>query len=84
MNVEHDASAAPDRRVSNRPGRNLRMSDKPAKAAAKRTASSAPKRRRRKPSHAEISRRAYFIHLEQGGGDQVDHWLRAERELTPA
>ena len=33
------------------------------------------------PSHDEISRRAYFISLEQGA-DPLAAWLRAERELT--
>src|SRR4051794_26460295 len=33
-------------------------------------------------SHEEISQRAYFLALEQGGGDPMAHWLSAERELT--
>jgi hypothetical protein len=35
------------------------------------------------PSHEEIRRRAYEIYLERGGlpGDELDDWLRAEREL---
>jgi hypothetical protein len=36
------------------------------------------------PSHDEISERAYFISLEQEGGDEVTNWLQAERELTTA
>ncbi len=36
------------------------------------------------PSHAEISERAYFIHLEEGGRDELSNWLRAETELTAA
>jgi len=36
------------------------------------------------PTHAAISERAYFIHLAEGDGDPLGHWLRAERELTPA
>ena len=43
-----------------------------------------PKTRRRKPSHDEIAVRAYFLHLEVPGSDQLGNWLRAERELTPA
>jgi hypothetical protein len=36
-------------------------------------------------SEAEISERAYLIHLgEQSGGDAVENWLRAERELREA
>jgi hypothetical protein len=35
------------------------------------------------PSHEEVSRRAYEIYLERVGlpGDELDDWLRAEREL---
>jgi Protein of unknown function (DUF2934) len=38
---------------------------------------------RHKPSHEEIRRRAYEIYLERDGlpGDELDDWLRAEREL---
>ena len=36
------------------------------------------------PRHAEISERAYFIALEQGGADELGNWLRAERELAAA
>jgi hypothetical protein len=55
---------------------------KPAKPASKRVRSPKPRTRRRGPDHAEISERAYFIHLEDGGGDVLENWLRAERELT--
>ena len=35
------------------------------------------------PTHEEIRQRAYEIYLERGGrpGDELDDWLRAEREL---
>lgn len=35
------------------------------------------------PSHEEIRSRAYEIYLERNGhpGDELDDWLRAEREL---
>jgi|HubBroStandDraft_6_1064221.scaffolds.fasta_scaffold166517_2 hypothetical protein len=35
------------------------------------------------PAHEEIRRRAYEIYLERNGlpGDELDDWLRAEREL---
>jgi len=35
------------------------------------------------PSHEEIRRRAYEIYLARDGhpGDELDDWLRAEREL---
>ena len=36
------------------------------------------------PSYDEISERAYFISLEEEGGDEVENWLQAERELTTA
>jgi hypothetical protein len=39
------------------------------------------KPQRGKPSHEEISERAYFIYQEEDG-DAVEIWLRAERELT--
>ena len=58
---------------------------KSAKSAAKSSgkAQTRPKRagRRRKPTHDEIAVSAYYIHLAEDGGDNVDHWLRAEREL---
>jgi hypothetical protein len=35
------------------------------------------------PSHEEIQKRAYEIHLERGGehGQDVDDWLQAEQDL---
>jgi Protein of unknown function (DUF2934) len=60
------------------------MPEKPAKPAAKRVAARRPKTKPQKPDHREISARAYFIHLEEGGDDAVGHWLRAERELSAA
>jgi hypothetical protein len=60
------------------------MTPKDARPAAKRGTSSKPKTRRRKPSHDQISERAYFIYLNEGGYDEVANWLRAERELTTA
>jgi hypothetical protein len=60
------------------------MSTKPAKPATKRATSSTRTSRRRKPDHQQIAERAYFIHLEEGGHDEVVNWLRAERELTNA
>ena len=43
-------------------------------------------RRRKKvaPTHEQIAIRAYYLHLEAGGGGELDHWLRAERELATA
>jgi hypothetical protein len=51
------------------------VADKP-----KRRASSAP--RRRVTTHDDIALRAYAIFESEGGGDHVDHWLRAEQELA--
>jgi hypothetical protein len=36
---------------------------------------------RHSPRYDAISERAYFISLEEDGGDQLTNWLRAEREL---
>jgi len=35
------------------------------------------------PSHEEIAARAYAVYQQRGGGDgeDLDDWLRAEREL---
>ena len=59
------------------------MTDKTTKPAPKRATVRKPRTRRRKPTHGEISVRAYFIHLEKPGSDELVNWLRAERELTP-
>lgn len=50
------------------------------------TRSASPRRtpRRRQPDHSQIAERAYFIHLEEGIADEVENWLRAERELKAA
>ena len=64
------------------------MVEKPAKSADKPTdkptARRKPAAEPRTPNHDEISERAYFIHLEGGGSDVLENWLRAERELTKA
>jgi hypothetical protein len=60
------------------------MTDKTTKSAPKRAPARKPRTRRRKPTHGEISLRAYFLHLEQPRSDELGNWLRAERELTPA
>jgi hypothetical protein len=36
------------------------------------------------PDHSRIAERAYFIHLEEGRSDELENWLRAERELKAA
>ena len=48
-----------------------------------RATSTRSRSRRRRPTHGEISERAYFIYLE-GGTDEFGNWLRAERELMAA
>ena len=35
-------------------------------------------------SHDQIAFRAYELFLQEGGGDEVGHWLRAEQELLAA
>ena len=60
------------------------MTDKAAKPALKRTSTRTPRTRRRKPTHDQISVRAYFISLEAPGSDEMGNWLRAERELKAA
>jgi len=66
------------------------MTEKPAKPVRRRTRATKPKAvavavpEGQEPTHAEISERAYFIALEQGGADELDNWLRAERELVAA
>jgi hypothetical protein len=61
------------------------MNEKPSKPAAKRVTARKPKTtRRRRPTHGEISMRAYFLHLADPGSSEVGNWLRAERELTLA
>ena len=64
-----------------------------AEKKAKPTASSKPKRARAgagtrartntsdgPPTHEQVAEHAYLIY-EREGGDSVDNWLRAEREL---
>ena len=60
------------------------MTEKPPKPANKRVSAPKPKAKRRKLNPGEISERAYFIHIEEGGCDELGNWLRAERELTAA
>ena len=37
---------------------------------------------RLEPSHEEIALRAYEIHESGDSGDELEHWLRAEQELS--
>jgi len=60
------------------------MTEKLAKPTKKRVNAPKPKTKRRSPSPHEISERAYYIHIEEGGCDELGNWLRAEQELTAA
>ena len=60
------------------------VTEKSAKPAKKRVSSRKPKAKRLAPTHHEISERAYYIELDEGTGDELGNWLRAERELTAA
>ena len=60
------------------------MSAKLPKTVSRRVRSTKPKAKPPEPSHADIAERAYFISLEDGGRDEFENWVRAERELTAA
>lgn len=64
---------------------------KPDKSAPKKTdAATKPAPRKRAaakpaaPTEEQIAVRAYHIYESERNGDPVDHWLRAERELSTA
>jgi hypothetical protein len=56
-----------------------KMRDKPAKPADKPNSSRRPQARRREPYHGDVSKRAYFLHLEEGEHDALGNWLRGAR-----
>jgi DUF2934 family protein len=60
------------------------MSAKLPKPVSRRVRSTKTKAKRPQPSQADIAERAYFISLEEGASDQLENWVRAERELTAA
>jgi hypothetical protein len=60
------------------------MPEKTTKPAVRRTRSRKPKVEPRQPTQAEIAERAYYLHLEEAGVDELGNWLRAEAELTAA
>ncbi|HTU84340.1 MAG TPA: hypothetical protein VMF57_02135 [Solirubrobacteraceae bacterium] len=60
------------------------MTEKASKPTVRRTRARKPKAEPRHPTQVEIAERAYFIHLEQSGTDELGNWLRAEAELTAA
>lgn len=64
--------------------RKVTVTEKPVKPAVKRPRTRKSKANPRRPSHTEISERAYYIHLENPAADDLGNWLRAERELAAA
>jgi hypothetical protein len=66
------------------PSTRTTSAEKRAAAPRKRATATKPRARRRKPTHDQISERAYFIFLDEGNGDDFGNWLRAERELAAA
>jgi hypothetical protein len=62
----------------------MTVADKTAAAKPAKKRATAARSRRRNPDHAAIAERAYFIHLENGTSDELENWLRAERELVAA
>ena len=55
------------------------------KSPAKKTVTRRAKKKTEEPivlTWEHIAERAYYIHLETGGEDPVENWLRAERELV--
>jgi hypothetical protein len=51
-------------------------------AATGRTTRRRAPRRRPVPTHEAIATRAYELYLGRAEGDEVSHWLQAERELA--
>ncbi len=61
------------------------MPEKSVKPARRRVATVRAKATRaRKVDEAEIAKRAYYIYVDEGRTDELENWLRAERELTAA
>jgi hypothetical protein len=62
------------------------MTEKTSKPTVRRTRTRTrkPKAEPRQPTHGEIAERAYYLHLEETGVDELGNWLRAEAELTAA
>lgn len=48
------------------------------------TAKKATRRRKVAPTYDQIAARAYELYAAGTGGDALEHWLRAERELATA
>ena len=60
------------------------MSAKLPKPVARRVRTTKSNAKQTQPTHADIAERAYFIYLQDGGCDELENWVRAERELTAA
>jgi hypothetical protein len=60
------------------------MPEKETKTTPKRAGSRRRRSNQREPDHSQIAERAYFIHLQEGSSDELQNWLRAERELSAA
>jgi hypothetical protein len=63
------------------------MAVKQTKPAAKKTPAKPRRTTRRRsgaPTQEAIAMRAYELYLGRAEGDDVSHWLQAERELTAA
>lgn len=56
---------------------------KTAGDAAEAVTTAAPRRRRR-PTRAQIEKRAYYISQSERAGTPLENWLAAERELLAA
>jgi hypothetical protein len=70
------------------PEKSAKPVGKRATAAAAKTRTTAKTKSRRTRARAldrdDIATRAYYIHLEEGSSNDMENWLRAERELTAA
>jgi hypothetical protein len=70
------------------PEKSAKPVGKRATAAAAKTKTTAKTKSRRTCARAldrdDIATRAYYIHLEEGSSNDMENWLRAERELTAA
>jgi hypothetical protein len=61
--------------------------EKPAKPERKQGATSNSKARRtkvRSVDQTDVATRAYYISLDEGSSNDIENWLRAEREVTAA
>ena len=54
------------------------------RAATATTKTNTKRTRARTVDRGDIATRAYYIYLDEGSSDDVENWLRAERELAAA